>query len=174
MDERTPWPDAEAKSLGPHIAGKDDTALHHVEGQKADATITAPDAEAIYGPTRPETEVQAVEAQAVAAAAASVAPDSLQAEVLEAAAPRGQLPWDIADTATHAAHDDAPPRALAPSHNFGFDELEDGIASIFAALQAKGGADADDSTADDREPADDAVTFLLLGELDRLWHRPDR
>ena len=78
MDERTPWPDAEAKSLGPQIAGKDDAELHHVEGQKADSTTTAPDAEAIYGPTRPETEVQAVEVQAVAAAAASVAPDSLR------------------------------------------------------------------------------------------------
>ena len=177
MDERTPWPDAEAKSLGLQIAGKDDAALHPTEGQKAEAT-TMPDAETIYGPTRPETEVQAVEVQAVAAeaaVAASIAPESLQVDDAEAAAPSDPLPWDIAETATHAAHNDAPPRALVPSDAFGFDELEDGIATIFAALHAGGGAkgETDDSAADDREPADDAVTFLLLGELDRLWHRPD-
>ena len=173
MDERTPWPDAEAKSLGHQIAGKDDAGLHHIEGQKAEATSAASDAEAIYGPTRPAMEVQAVEVQAVAA---SIAPDFLQVDGLEAAAPSGPFPWDIADTATHAAHDDAPPRALAPSDDFGFDELEDGIASIFAALHAEGGVngEADGATNDDREPADDAVTFLLLGELDRLWHRPGR
>jgi hypothetical protein len=52
-------------------------------------------------------------------------------------------------------------------------ELEDGIASIFAALQA-----AQDHTQDGEtfEPLGDleaaeGVTFRLLGELDRLWHR---
>jgi hypothetical protein len=50
----------------------------------------------------------------------------------------------------------------------GYDELETGIASIFAALHAAGSDDASD---DDAEP-DDAHTFQLLGELDRLWQRP--
>jgi hypothetical protein len=47
-----------------------------------------------------------------------------------------------------------------------YDELETGIASIFAAIQAAGEEGGDD-------PAfDDELTFQLLGELDRLWQRP--
>jgi len=55
-----------------------------------------------------------------------------------------------------------------------YDELETGIASIFAALQAAGSdgnADGDAFDDDDIEPVD-AHTFQLLGELDRLWQRP--
>ncbi len=51
-------------------------------------------------------------------------------------------------------------------------ELEDGIASVFAALHAA----AMDGATPPIEPlgeleAADGVTFRLLGELDRLWHR---
>jgi hypothetical protein len=53
-------------------------------------------------------------------------------------------------------------------------ELEDGIASVFAALHAAAQDQPDDSEAiaplGDLEAAE-GVTFRLLGELDRLWHR---
>ena len=52
-----------------------------------------------------------------------------------------------------------------------YDELEIGIASIFAAIQAAGDGPADSDEGDDT-PFDDESTFQLLGELDRLWQRP--
>ena len=53
------------------------------------------------------------------------------------------------------------------------DDLETGIASIFAAMQAEAdGAAADDEDGDDESPEEDAHTFQLLSELDRLWQRP--
>ena len=57
------------------------------------------------------------------------------------------------------------------------DELESGIASVFAALRASGSDRAHDAASgerhdDDAEPFDDTHTFQLLGELDRLWQRP--
>ena len=52
-----------------------------------------------------------------------------------------------------------------------YDELETGITSIFAAIQAAGDEPVDDDAADDT-PFDDEPTFQLLGELDRLWQRP--
>ena len=45
-----------------------------------------------------------------------------------------------------------------------YDDLETGIASIFAAIQAAGDDDTDETAGDD-------PTFQLLGELDRLWQR---
>lgn len=53
-----------------------------------------------------------------------------------------------------------------------YDELETGIASIFAAIQAAGDEpdDGDDAAGD--TPFDDETTFQLLGELDRLWQLP--
>ena len=69
------------------------------------------------------------------------------------------------------------PADAAPEGDAGdYDELESGIASIFAALQAAGseGTDADreaDEPGDDAE-FDDTHTFQLLSELDRLWQRP--
>jgi len=56
------------------------------------------------------------------------------------------------------------------------DTLEEGIASVFAALQAAAGngeigeSDGPFGPLSDDE-AVDGVTFRLLGELDRLWHR---
>jgi hypothetical protein len=68
------------------------------------------------------------------------------------------------------------PAATGPAGDPGdYDELETGIASIFAALRAAGeGADDDTTHARDEDAAafDDTHTFQLLGELDRLWQRP--
>ena len=52
------------------------------------------------------------------------------------------------------------------------DELEAGIAAVFAAIR-NGGADPDTDAATDLEGAigDDGVTFALLGELNRLWQQ---
>lgn len=56
------------------------------------------------------------------------------------------------------------------------DALEDGIASVFAALHAAardgeiGASDEPAGPLSDDE-ATDGITFRLLGELDRLWHR---
>ena len=55
-----------------------------------------------------------------------------------------------------------------------FDELESGIASIFAALHA---ANEDGTATEGADEADDdgladAHTYALLSELDRLWQRP--
>lgn len=56
------------------------------------------------------------------------------------------------------------------------DAIEDGIASVFAALQAAardgeiGLSDEPPGPLSDDE-ATDGITFRLLGELDRLWHR---
>ena len=49
-------------------------------------------------------------------------------------------------------------------------DLEDGIASVFAALHAARDDAAPAEPSGDLEAAD-VVTFRLLGELDRLWHR---
>ena len=52
-----------------------------------------------------------------------------------------------------------------------YDELEDGIASIFAAMQAASDEGENDASGgEDDAPFDH--TFQLLGELDRLWQRP--
>jgi hypothetical protein len=51
-------------------------------------------------------------------------------------------------------------------HNLPEDSLEDGIASVFAAIQADGFSDAAN---DDGEPD---ATLVLLAELNRIWSRP--
>ena len=59
-----------------------------------------------------------------------------------------------------------------PTSEVDYDDLETGIASIFAALQAAG---PEEETDDDAAPGEDGVndrTFVLLSELDRLWQRP--
>jgi hypothetical protein len=54
------------------------------------------------------------------------------------------------------------------SHNSSEDSLEDGIASVFAAIQADGFSDA---VNDDGEPD---ATLVLLAELNRIWSRPSQ
>lgn len=51
------------------------------------------------------------------------------------------------------------------------DELEHGIASVFAALHAAAQGDAGPVEPLGDLEAADGVTFRLLGELDRIWHR---
>jgi hypothetical protein len=66
------------------------------------------------------------------------------------------------------------PAAEKPGDTTDYDELETGIASIFAAMQATGdeGESADDEgDTDDDLSFEDEHTFQLLGELDRLWQR---
>lgn len=65
--------------------------------------------------------------------------------------------------------------ALPTTLETGDDELETGIASIFAALHAAGPEnDANEDPGEDlpHEDDDEATIFHLLGELDRLWQRP--
>ena len=81
---------------------------------------------------------------------------------------------------TTAAYADTVVELEAPGDEFNADddsplldgELEDGIASVFAALHAAAmdGATPPVEPLGDLEAAD-GVTFRLLGELDRLWHR---
>ena len=69
-----------------------------------------------------------------------------------------------------------PPRPdAATGDTTDYDELETGIASIFAAMQAAGPdgeTEGDMADADDDAALEDAHTFQLLSELDRLWQRP--
>lgn len=64
----------------------------------------------------------------------------------------------------------------APDDPHDYDDLESGIASIFAAIQAAGEDDASGHDAagqfDEDEAPAEAHTFQLLSELDRLWQRP--
>ena len=71
---------------------------------------------------------------------------------------------------------DGPDYDAAGPADHEYDELESGIASIFAALQAATGEEADAAADDVDETGDESLaeahTFQLLGELDRLWQRP--
>jgi len=99
-------------------------------------------------------------AEAVEAALLDEAPEPLAATGFE------HMPAAYADTIVEldveADSDDEAP--LLDS------DLEDGIASVFAALHAAREDTAPAEPRDDLE-ASDGVTFQLLGELDRLWHR---
>ena len=96
----------------------------------------------------------------------------------------------VADAVSASAADDSARRELPPAYPEVSDAvvsrgdemplldevLEDGIASVFAALHA---AARDGEIGESDEPAGllsddeatDGITFRLLGELDRLWHR---
>jgi hypothetical protein len=69
--------------------------------------------------------------------------------------------------AAHAASDDE------DQINDDQDDLEPGIASIFAAIQAAG-TDDDEAEVDGDAAAREAQVFTLLSELDRLWQQPAR
>lgn len=120
----------------------------------------------------PDDDPSDLAAEAVsidAAPAVADIADAIEAALLaEPSAPGAatafeHLPAAYADTVVELdeADDDAPLLDV---------DLEDGIASVFAALHAA----RDDATpaapTGDLETAD-IVTFRLLGELDRLWHR---
>lgn len=87
-----------------------------------------------------------------------------------------EAPWAIP---THAEHRDGPPMSPPDDEQADepFDTIEDGIASIFARLHAESQeaqVDEHEEQEDEGSAVDDAVTFQLLGELDRLWHRAER
>ena len=108
------------------------------------------------------------------------APDALEPEESHGPdAARAEAQWA---TPTHAEHRDSPALSSPEDEQADepFDNLEDGIASIFARLhaetqEAQGDEHEEhDEHEDEVTEADDAVTFQLLGELDRLWHRAER
>lgn len=95
------------------------------------------------------------------------------AEIPAIAEPVATMPAVYADTVVEIETADDVDEDDAPLLD---DELEHGIASVFAALQSA--ARSDDSGENDQpagplsdSEASDGVTFRLLGELDRLWHR---
>ncbi|WP_421761337.1 hypothetical protein [Devosia sp.] len=101
-------------------------------------------------------------------------PDTVEAaEARESDAARFEASWAIP---THAEHRDGRALSLSDDEQADepFDTIEDGIASIFARLHAETQEAQDDEHEDEVTEADDAITFQLLGELDRLWHRAER
>ncbi len=76
--------------------------------------------------------------------------------------------------AAHPADSQLIGPALPTPPETGYDELETGIASIFAALQAAG-PEPDPNVGSGEsvvhESDGEAIIFTLLGELDRLWQR---
>ena len=103
---------------------------------------------------------------------AEVAEELAAAVALEIGAELAALPHIVDDLGDPDASEDLDPPLLD-------DEIEHGIAEVFAALQAAAergeitGTDEDDESLDtvDGDQAIDGITFRLLGELDRLWHR---
>jgi hypothetical protein len=63
------------------------------------------------------------------------------------------------------------PEATEAADPIDYDELETGIASIFAAMQASADEAPGEDEAADEAGFDDETTYQLLGELDRLWQR---
>jgi len=137
----------------------------------------------------PETGTQAEAAieSAELGATAEVDPsevDFAAAEVAPAATPTAEglsfepVATDAAfepDWASNSLSDRAP--AIDEDPPLLDNDLESGIASVFAALHS---ATHGDATTEGPEPAEadgdttdtiDLSTFRLLGELDRLWHR---
>lgn len=139
-----------------------------------------------------QAEIEAVVASDIAAALeADMAPDAPEvvadaeaapttdeaeppgAEILAIAEPAATTSAVYADTVVDIETTDDADEDDAPLLD---DELEHGIASVFAALQS---AARSDGSGEGDEPAgplsdseaSDGVTFRLLGELDRLWHR---
>ncbi len=90
--------------------------------------------------------------------------------------PLATLPEAPSAIPTHAEHRDSPPLLASDDEQADepFDTIEDGIASIFARLHAETREAQDEEHEDDVTEADDSITFQLLGELDRLWHRAER
>ncbi|KQV08673.1 hypothetical protein [Devosia sp. Root105] len=119
------------------------------------------DAAVDFGDEAPAEAVGSADiADAIEAALLDAAPAPLAASAFE------HMPAAYADTIVEldveADSDDEAPLLDV--------DLEDGIASVFAALHAAQQDSAPVEPLGDLEAAD-GVTFRLLGELDRLWHR---
>ncbi|OEO29657.1 hypothetical protein VW23_001835 [Devosia insulae DS-56] len=132
-----------------------------VESEPAAAEPVA-DAVADFGDEAPAEAIASADiADAIEAAPLDEAPQLLATNAFE------HMPAAYADTiveldvAADSGDDEAPLLDV---------DLEDGIASVFAALHAAQQDHAPVEPLGDLEAAD-GVTFRLLGELDRLWHR---
>jgi hypothetical protein len=150
--------------------------------QDAAPAIVAPAAEQ-PAPANADTAdleaVAAVEGSTEDELADSPAADAEDAVEVDAAA------RNVSDTATDTAPDVADVVLLASPDAGEVDDdeapllddtLEEGIASVFAALQAAAGKGEIGESDEPFGPLSDAeavdgITFRLLGELDRLWHR---
>jgi hypothetical protein len=131
-------------------------------------------------PAGPELEPVAPEIATESAVDPSIAP-ATEADTATPGAPdasdaEAPLVAAIRAVPTHAEHRDGPPLLLSDDEQGDepFDNLEDGIASIFARLHAETQQAQDEEHEEDGPEADDGITFHLLGELDRLWHRAER
>ncbi|MDF2982374.1 MAG: hypothetical protein K0Q69_2146 [Devosia sp.] len=175
-------PEAGAPELSGAANGNADEPLAATDLASADDVIGAETLpmqsdEAVHAPIAADEPADAAadfgdEAPAQVIASADIA-DAIEAALLdEAAEPFAassfeNMPAAYADTVVEldaevdSADDDAPLLDV---------ELEDGIASVFAALHAAREHSAPVEPLGDLEAAD-GVTFRLLGELDRLWHR---
>lgn len=128
----------------------------------------ASDADADFGDEAPAAAIPPADiADAIEAALLDVAPGNAASPDAFAATAFEHMPAAYADTiveldaSAETAEDDAPLLDV---------DLEDGIASVFAALHAAREDASPVEPLGDLE-ATDGVTFRLLGELDRLWHR---
>lgn len=171
-------PEAGALELSDAANGNADEPLATTDLASADDVIGAEalptqSDEAVHAPIAADEPADAAadfgdEAPAQVIASADIA-DAIEAALLEpfAASSFENMPAAYADTVVEldaevdSADDDAPLLDV---------ELEDGIASVFAALHAAREHSAPVEPLGDLEAAD-GVTFRLLGELDRLWHR---
>jgi hypothetical protein len=175
-------PEAGALELSDAANGNADEPLAAADLASADDVIGAEalpmqSDEAVYAPFAADEPADAAadfgdEAPAQAIASADIA-DAIEAALLDeaseplAASSFENMPAAYADTVVEldaevdSADDDVPLLDV---------ELEDGIASVFAALHAAREHSAPVEPLGDLEAAD-GVTFRLLGELDRLWHR---
>ncbi len=152
---------AEPLAAADPAAADDVVALEPLQAADA-ADEPVSEADVDFGDEAPaEANASADVADAIAAALMDVAPEPLTASSF------ANMPAAYADTiverdaAAGSADDEAP---LLDG------DLEDGIASVFAALHAAQQDNAPVEPLGDLEAAD-GVTFRLLGELDRLWHR---
>jgi len=166
------------------VAGLESEAADLSDGRDGDAaeplvaTDPADTGDAVEGETGPAQSDAALHTASVTdGPAAADSGDEGPAEAVEATPPDKapeplaatgfeHMPAAYADTIVEldveADSDDEAP--LLDS------DLEDGIASVFAALHAAREDTAPAEPHGDLE-ASDGVTFRLLGELDRLWHR---
>jgi len=169
-------PSDDAHSSAEPLAAAD-IASDTIEGEPlaawsgaADDAATAPDAPvATAADFGDEAPVEPLAADDIADAIAAALSDEAAGPVAEpyAGASFEQMPAAYADTVveldagTDSAEDEAPLLDI---------DLEDGIASVFAVLRAAREDGTPVEPLGDLEAAD-GVTFRLLGELDRLWHR---
>lgn len=171
-----------AGSVADEAPAADDTASDDeaVEGEPLPAEVEdslypaieagelAADADADFGDEAPAAAIASADiADAIEAALMDVAPGNAASPDPFAATAFEHMPAAYADTIVEL---DAAPEGADDETPLLDVDLEDGIASVFAALHAAREDASPVEPLGDLEAAD-GVTFRLLGELDRLWHR---